>query len=149
MTSVFAQSLFVVSTREQARFLTALPQISATDEITWVAASGAAARGLSGTVHVLDGDFAKPLRLRTAVREATTYIRDAEASVVLAGAGSAALPFLLAARKNATQSIFLEEPSATTARTPLRVAKLADRTLVEWEHQLVRHPFATVLGETV
>ena len=149
MTSAFAQSLFVVSTHEQARLLTSLPQVSATNEITWVAASRSAARGLSGAVHILDDDFAKALRMRSAVGEATSYIRDAEASVVLVGAGPSALPFLLASRKSNTPSIYLESPSATSARNLLRVAKLADQTIVEWEHQLVRHPFATVLGETV
>ncbi len=149
MSSVFSQSLFVVSTNEQARFLTSMPQVSAADEITWVAASNAAAKGLSGSVHVLPNDFAKPMRHRAAVSEAAELIADVGASVVLAGAGSLALPFLLAARKSATKSIFLESPLAASKRSPLRVGKLADTTIVEWEHQLVRHPFATVLGETV
>lgn len=149
MSTAFSHSLFVVSTNEQARFLSAMPQVSSTDEITWVAASKAAAKGLSGEVHVLDGDFAKLLRLRTSIGEAAGCIRDIDATVVLVGAGPLALPFLLAARKSATKSIFLESPVATSKRAPLRVAKLADTTIVEWEHQLVRHPFATVLGETV
>lgn len=149
MSSAFANALFVISTTEQARFLTSMPQIAATEEITWVAASKGAATGLPGSVHVLDGDFSKLLRIRSAVSEAGSFIRASNASVVLAASGPLALPFLLAAQKSDAQSIFLESSSATSRRTPLRVAKLADTTIVEWEHQLVGHPFATVLGETV
>ena len=147
--STFARALFVISDEQQARFLTSLPQVSATDDIHWVTASKAAAKGLSGSVTVLASDFAKSSRMRSAVSEASKLIKAADATVVLAGSGALALPFLLAARKSSTQSIFLESPNATRKRIPLRVAKLATTTVVEWEHQLVSHPFATVLGETV
>ena len=149
MSPAFTNSLFVVSANEQARFLLSLPQVASTEDISWVAANKAAAAGLPGTVQVVAPDFAKPTRLRTAVVDSAAIIRESKASVVLAGSGPLALPFFLAARKNAIKSIFLESPNTTGGRSALGVAKLADTTIVEWEHQLVRHPFATVLGETV
>ncbi len=143
-----SKTLFVVSAAEQATFLLSLPQVAARPELAWILPAGVAARDLGGNFTKVPKSFGSPRTMLGSVREARGLIETADVDVVIVGAGRLALAFLLAARKLGVRSVFLESPTSGGERSRSPLTRLADATVVEWEHQLTRHPFAIVLGET-
>ena len=146
--SPFDNVVLAISSPSQARFLSSLPQLQASTSPTWVLGPGVSPNGLNGRIDNVDRTFGRGRSMLASRAEARDLLRDTDASLVLVGSGPLALPYLLAARDQEIRSIFFESPEAPTGRRSL-VARLADSTVVEWEHQLTRHPFATVLGETL
>ncbi len=146
--SPFDKVVLAISSSAQAAFLASLPQLQTATTPTWILGPGVPARGLPGHIDKVDTSFGKPKSMLGSKGVARDLLTQADASVVLVGSGRLALPFLLSARDLDIRSIFFESPETPAGRRSL-VARLADTTVVEWEHQLTRHPFATVLGETL
>lgn len=147
--SVFASTLIAVSTQSELKFLSALPQLASDSGAVWAVADGVSVEGLHAEVVGIKRRFGNLWGLRASVREARALLLSHDIVVAITGAGPLALPFLIAARQLGLRTIFVEAPEWAGKRRRGRLARLADETIVEWEHQLVRHPFATVLGETV
>ena len=147
--SVFASTLIAVSTNAEARFLSGLPQLGVDDGPIWVVAPGVSTEQLPANTFEIEQRLTRFWNLRQAIDHASTLLVSRETVVVITGAGLLAPAFLLAARRLGLRTIFVESPEWAGKRRRGRLARLADETIVEWEHQLVRHPFATVLGETV